>query len=78
MTVKEFYLEQFPTDDLGLELNPDTTFDGLFQTLYVGNDIYDYLEVGDSLVRERLFEELARQINQSYDWIYGLWLNNIN
>ncbi|MFO7970065.1 MAG: hypothetical protein R6U15_08170 [Candidatus Izemoplasmatales bacterium] len=74
MTIKEFYLEKFPTDDLGLELNENATFKGLFQTLVRGNNVYDYFEVGDSLIRERLFEELARQINKSYDFIYLLWL----
>jgi hypothetical protein len=78
MTIREFYLDQYPTDDLGLELKENITFTGLLNTVYEGNDLYAYLGVGDSLVRERLFQELATQANQTYDWIYNLWIRNIN
>jgi len=75
MTIKEFYLNEYPTDELGVELNKNVTFIGLFSQLLDGGDIYDYIEVGDSLVRERLFEELARQLNKPYEYVYKLWLN---
>ena len=78
MTIREFYLEQFPTDDLGLELNENATFKGLFQTLVKGTDVYSYLQVGDSLIRERLFEELANQVNQTYNWVYNLWIKDFS
>lgn len=75
MKIKEFYLENYPTDELGEELNENATFVGLLNCLYEGNDVYDYFGVGDSLIRERLFEELAKQLNKSYDFVYDLWLN---
>lgn len=73
MNIKEFYLNQYPTDEMGVELNENTTFVGLLKCLYEGNDVYAYFGVGDSLVRERLFEELANQLQTSYDYVYDLW-----
>ena len=75
MNIKEFYLKTYPTDELGEEVNENVTFNGLFNEILEGNDIYDYIGVVDSLVRERLFEELASQINETYDAVYDMWLN---
>jgi len=74
MTIREFYLETYPTDDLGLELNPPPTFAGLLNQLIVGGDVYRYIGVGDSIIRERLFERLAEELNVKYDYVYNLWL----
>jgi hypothetical protein len=75
MTIKDFYLNNYPTDELGVELNEKATFAGLVTILFGDMDVYDYIGVGDSLVRERLFSELANQLNASYDYVYNLWLN---
>ena len=75
MTIKEFYLNEYPTDELGVELNDNITFAGLVTELFGGHDVYEYIGVHDSLVRERLFSELAKQLNTSYDYVYNLWLN---
>jgi hypothetical protein len=74
MTIREFYLETYPTDDLGLELNPTPTFAGLLNQLIVGGDVYRYIGVSDSVIRERLFERLAEELNVKYDYVYNLWL----
>ena len=77
MTIKEFYLNEYPTDELGVEINKDATFVGLLWMLQTKpRDVYDFLGVFDSIVRERVFEELAKQIRLSYTTIYELWLNN--
>ena len=75
MTIREFYLENYPTDDLGLELNETPTFAGLLNQLIVGGDVYEYLFVYDSIIRERLFEKLADELEVSYEYVYNLWLN---
>lgn len=75
MTIKDFYLNEYPTDELGVELNEKATFAGLVTILFGDMDVYNYIGVGDSLVRERLFSELANQLNTSYDYVYNLWLN---
>ena len=73
--IKEFYLDEYPTDEMGVELNNNTSFLGLLNILYTNGDVYEYIGVGDSIVRERLFEELAKQLNESYDYVYDLWMN---
>jgi hypothetical protein len=75
MTIREFYLERYPTDELGMELNETPTFAGLLNQLIVGGDVYRYIGVGDSIVRERLFERLAEELEVSYDYVYNLWMN---
>ena len=74
MKIREFYLENYPTDELGLELNETPTFAGLLNQLIIGGDVYRYIGVGDSIVRERLFERLAEELNTTYDYVYNLWL----
>jgi hypothetical protein len=74
MRIKEFYLENYPTDEMGVELNEKVTFTGLLNQLFIGGDVYEYIGVGDSIIRERLFEKLAEDLETSYDYIYNLWL----
>ena len=74
MNIKEFYLENYPSDELGIELNETPTFAGLLNQLIVNGDVYRYIGVGDSIIRERLFEGLAKELNTSYDYVYNLWL----
>ena len=76
MLIKEFYLNNYPTDELGVELNENTNFTGLLNELVTNNDIYGYIGVGDSIIRERLFEKLSEILNCSYHYVYDLWLNN--
>ena len=75
MTIKQFYLEKYPTDDMGNDINDNTTFLGLVAKLSLGEGVYDYIGVSDSLIRERLFSELAKQLKTTYDEVYHLWLN---
>jgi len=75
MNIKEYYMNQYPTDELGVEINEKATFVGLVTELFARNDVYDYIGVGDSLIRERLFEELANQLNKPYDFVYDMWMN---
>ncbi len=76
MTLREYYLSKYPTDELGVELNETPTFAGLLNQLIVGGDVYKYIGVGDSIIRERLFEGLAEELNVKYDYVYELWLKN--
>ena len=74
MNIKNFYCKTYPTDELGVEINDKTTFVGLLNVLHVGSNVYDYIGIGDSIVRERLFTELAESLNAPYDYVYYLWL----
>jgi hypothetical protein len=74
MTIREFYVKNYPSDDMGDGINPTATFAGLLNQLIVGGDVYEYLYVYDSIIRERLFERLAEELNVKYDYVYNLWL----
>jgi len=74
MTIREFYVAKYPTDDMGDGINPTATFAGLLNQLIVGGDVYEYLYVYDSIIRERLFERLAEELNVKYDYVYNLWI----
>lgn len=76
MTLREFYVNKYPTDDMGKGINPKATFAGLLNKLVIGGDVYEYLYVYDSIIRERLFERLAEEIEVGYEYVYNLWLNN--
>jgi hypothetical protein len=78
MNIREFYLANYPTDELGVELNETPTFAGLLNKLITNADIYHYIGVGDSLVRERLFARLAEELGVRYGYVYNLWTNNGN
>lgn len=70
----EWYVNNYPTDDLGCEMNDNVTFRDLFDALDRYQDIYDVIGLGDSVIRERLFTELARIMECDYDYIYSQWL----
>ena len=74
MKIREYYLERFPADELGIEINDNVTFDGLFRVLDNYGDVYHYIGVSDSLVRERCFEKLAEIMGVNYNEIYNQWL----
>ena len=73
--IKKWYLENYPADDLGEELKNNITFYDLFDALDNYQDVYDFIGVGDSLIRERLFEKLSKIMKCDYDEIYYQWLS---
>ena len=75
MTVKEFYLNEYPTDELGVEMNGGATWAGLWVAIR-GGIIYEYLGVHDSIVRERVFEKFSEITGHTYDYIYNEWLGH--
>ena len=76
--IKPWYMKKYKTDELGPEISDTATFQGLFDALGEMEDIYEYIfstDRGDSIVRERLFTELANRMNVDYDVIYNKWLS---
>ena len=43
MTLKDFYLNTYPTDELGVEINENAHFAGLLNVLYTNGDVYEYV-----------------------------------
>ena len=71
--IKQWYLKAFPTDSLGAEIRDNFTFTDAFHTLENKACIYEALGVLDSVVRERVFEELAQLYGVEYGVIYDMW-----
>ena len=71
--VKAWYIEQF-NDDASHLIDNNITFEEVYHALKMGDDFYETIGVGDSVIRERIFEELSYLYKVSYDDIYTLWL----
>jgi hypothetical protein len=78
MNIRKYYMEAFPTDELGVEIKPNAHFAGLLIQLMMNGDVYKYIGVSDSLVRERCFQKLAEIWGVEYDFIYSWWLTPQN
>lgn len=72
--IKEWYIKKYPTDELGVKIDNEITFEDLFIVLDAYKDVYEALGVGDSIIRERAFSKLAEIMNVNYDYIYEQWL----
>lgn len=74
--VREWYIETYPDDrEMGETLNEETTFYDVFYALDTYEDVYDVIGGdADSVVRERVFEALAKIMNTDYEEIYDQWL----
>lgn len=73
--VRDWYMHAFPKDELGSRISPELTFDAALGAVPRGTGFYDALGVGDSVVRERVFEELAQRNELAYGDVYGAWLD---
>lgn len=73
-SVRDWYTDAYPDDDLGPEIAPDLSFLSALGAVSRGGGFYDVLGVGDSAVRERVFHELAKRTGLTYDDIYGAWI----
>ena len=74
--IKHWYCKNFPDDELGTELNPYKTFNDIVKALDSDEDVYGVLSVGDSVIRERVFAELADRMCVDYSEIYNRWLGD--
>lgn len=74
--VKDWYVNAYKSDSLGLEINPKVTFSKIMSDMRNGKDFYKTIGVGDSIIRERMFVALSElYTNEDYGEIYNLWLN---
>lgn len=71
--IKDWYVETYPTDDMGPRINDKITFKGLWADVSKGHDVYEVLGVYDSVIRERVFVELAEILGVDYDVVYTKW-----
>lgn len=78
--VKETYHKLHETDELWEEINDEITFEELLDRMQKGDDFYELIGEGDSIIRERIFNILLNILQNmdydiEYDDIYYLWLN---
>ncbi|MBO5416745.1 MAG: hypothetical protein J6A83_08970 [Clostridia bacterium] len=74
MEIKRWYRKEYPNDIVGCDLNKEATFEGLAECIDNGEDIYEYIGVSDSIIRERLFVKLSELVGVNYEVIYQEWL----
>jgi hypothetical protein len=74
--IKDWYTQNYPMDDLGEEIDDNATFEDLWNSVNQKMNIYDVIGVGDSLVRERLFEHLSELKAVGYKYVYDKWLES--
>ena len=72
--VDDWYLQTFPNDELGVNI-AHVKFSEVYQRMLNKEDIYEILDTTDSVIRERIFLELANRLNKDYDYVYDLWLS---
>ena len=74
--VREWYALAFPGDELAVAINPSLTFDDAIAAVPTGDGFYTALgDAADSLLRERIFEELCNRYGYTYDEVYDSWLH---
>ena len=69
--VRDWYHKQYPTDTEWKSLETFTFMD-LFNLL----DNNYGPDFGDSILRERIFQELAEVMDADYNYVYDQWLNS--
>lgn len=74
--VREWYALAFPGDELAVAINPSLTFDDAIAAVPTVDGFYTALgDAADSLLRERIFEELCNRYGYTYDEVYDSWLH---
>lgn len=74
MPIRKWYLKTFPEDTFGKEINSEATFMDVFEALDWHTSVYNAIGVGDSIIRERVFDELAKITGYDLDVIYDQWM----
>lgn len=73
-TIKQWYKEEYPDDPLGNELDDEYTFSDLILDMGTFRKFYYKYVANDSIIRERVFAELASISDVDYDVVYTTWL----
>lgn len=77
-SARGWYLAAYPDDTLGADIPERVTMGDLIDSVARHTDFYEALGVGDSLIRERFFEEIANRLSVSYGDVYDSSFKNID
>ena len=75
--ISDWYFKTYP-QEIGqiVDIDSEVTFNQLNSFLKGGKgDVYEFLGVHDSVVRERVFTELSGLLNVDYDTVYNMWID---
>ena len=76
--IKTWYHKTYPSDSAYEDIEEKHTFKDVLEALVgvseINNDPYFYLG-DDSVIRERVFEQISKLCSVDYDIIYYLWLD---
>lgn len=80
--IHDWYVANFPDDQMGKRIDPTVTFSDLMTYINTvensySDEVYIILGVSDSVIRERVFQELSDRYGISYAIIYNEWLNKL-
>lgn len=80
--IHDWYVANFPDDWMGKRIDPTVTFSDLMTYINTvensySDEVYIILGVTDSVIRERVFQELSDRTGISYAIIYNEWLNKL-
>lgn len=71
------YMLRYADDSLWEECNPTLKFKDVLLKCFDRQDVYDLIGVGDSILRETLFDTLSSLLLCcDYDEVYKRWLND--
>ena len=74
-SVKQWLLREYPEEeDFIVDMPDDLTFNDVHEKMLKHEDIYETLNVGDSVIREKVFNGLVEATGYDYDYFYYLWL----
>ena len=74
--VRDWYMDEYPTDDMGADLPKEITFYDYFNTLRMQKDVYPLMgQAMDSIIRERIFDKMTTIMGVDYNYIYDRWSN---
>lgn len=72
-SVGKWYRQKYPTDTEGKYVNQEISFNQLCILMKYGVPFYELIGVGDSIIRERIFDALAQIYGVNYSDVYDMW-----
>lgn len=77
-SIRDWYVHEFPDYPEGEHIDSQVTFATAIESFPKGggHDFYEATGVTDSIVRERVFEELSKRLDCEYSDIYDAWLRH--